>query len=143
MSKIFELIIYSNEPAEATNEILEHLNKFGPFFSKYLDSSHCLSNHETYSVKDLSLLKIGRDIENILLVDHSIMSYQLTYHNGIPINKFKFDMDDDRELVVLCKYLEFLAHETNMRKNITTYFDKYISALQMANGYVRSSTFAY
>lgn len=62
-------------------------------------------------VKDLR--KLGRNLEKVIIVDNSPMSYQLQPENAIAIKSW-FSDKTDTELFTLTEYLESIADSDNV-----------------------------
>ena len=82
----YELISFSSEPDNITKSIIKEIESKGKVFDYNFGREHCIL-YENTLVKDISL--IGRDIKNILIVDHDEKSFKLNEENGIKISKFE------------------------------------------------------
>jgi len=82
----YELISFSSEPDNITKSIIKEIESKGTIFDYNFGREHCIL-YENTLVKDISL--IGRDIKNIIIVDHDEKSFKLNTENGIKISKFE------------------------------------------------------
>ena len=72
-------------------------------------------------MKDLDII-LDRDNKNLIIVDNSIVSFAFDLDNGVPINSFMGTEVDDKELLFLYSFLEEVAEQPDVRKNIQTSF---------------------
>lgn len=56
------------------------------------------------------------------IVDNSILAFAFDLDNGVPINSFVGNEEDDRELLFLYSFLEENATKADMRVNIKESF---------------------
>ena len=56
------------------------------------------------------------------IVDNSILSFAFDLDNGVPINSYIGNEEDDRELLFLYSFLEEAASSSDMRVNIRDSF---------------------
>ncbi len=69
-----------------------------------------------YYIKDLKKVKrLGYDLNHVLVVDDDAYKLERHYGNHIPVKPFKC-ASDDRELVLLQKYLQKTGTVSNVRK---------------------------
>jgi len=60
---------------------------------------------EQFYIKDLDVI-LDREKTSMVLVDNSILSFAFDLANGVPINSFMGDEEDDRDLLYLVSFLE-------------------------------------
>lgn len=58
----------------------------------------------------------------MIIVDNSILSFAFDLDNGVPINSFIGNEEDDRELLYLYSFLEEAATAEDVRVNIRDSF---------------------
>lgn len=58
----------------------------------------------------------------MLIVDNSILSFAFDLDNGVPINSYIGNEEDDRELLFLFSFLEECAKSDDIRVNIRESF---------------------
>lgn len=68
-------------------------------------------------LKDLKILEVGRNLQDIIIVDNTIKSFYLHMTNGIPIHDFEGEATD-RALFHLTTYLKSFLHEEDVRVKI-------------------------
>ena len=76
---------------------------------------------ENFFVKDLDII-LDRKKENMIIVDNSIVSFAFDLDNGVPINSFMGNEQDDKEMLFLYSFLEEVASQPDVRKNIRDAF---------------------
>lgn len=87
----FEIVIFTAGEESYASPLLDKLDPKGLISHRlYRDSCKFDGNHH---VKDLS--RLGRDLNNVLIVDDRLRSYRLQPENGIHIKKFYDDLQDD------------------------------------------------
>ena len=69
-----------------------------------LTREHCFDS-KGFLVKDLRIIK-DRAIEDIIIVDNSIVCFAFNLDNGVPISPYMGDNDMDEELIFMTSYLE-------------------------------------
>lgn len=88
--------------------------------TKILCREYCSQQGAMY-IKDMS--KIGRKIEDIILLDNSPNSYYYQPENGLPISNW-YDSPTDRELFNYIEILEALAFVPDVRKHLPQLVDR-------------------
>ena len=58
----------------------------------------------------------------MIIVDNSIVSFAFDLDNGVPINSFMGNEQDDKEMLFLYSFLEEVASQPDVRKNIRDAF---------------------
>jgi len=72
-------------------------------------------------VKDLRVIT-DRAIEDIVIVDNSIISFAYNMDNGVPISAFFTGMDKDEELLYMVGFLEQVYAVPDVRTKIKETF---------------------
>lgn len=101
--QIFEVVIFTASVEIYCRPLMEHLDPQRRCAVLWRD--HCTNVNGLY-VKDLSLL--GRDLNNLAIIDNSPHAYLFQPRNAIPCTSW-FDNPDDRELRDLLGMLDQLA----------------------------------
>lgn len=100
----YEIIIFSSLPKKEVNNIIEKAE-----ISNYIDF---ILSKENYKEKDGILIKdikrIGRNINEIVLIDDNLLQCEYNKDNSIPIQKWKKDKTDI-ELFKLIPLLDYLS----------------------------------
>ena len=74
-----------------------------------------------FYIKDLEII-LDRNRKDMLIVDNSILSFAFDLDNGVPINSFIGNEEDDRELLYLYSFLEEAATAEDVRVNVREAF---------------------
>jgi len=56
------------------------------------------------------------------IIDNSILSFAFDLDNGVPINSYMGNEEDDKELLFLYSFLEEAASSSDIRENIKESF---------------------
>eukprot|EP00929_Paragymnodinium_shiwhaense_P001039 TRINITY_DN101264_c0_g1_i1.p1 TRINITY_DN101264_c0_g1~~TRINITY_DN101264_c0_g1_i1.p1 ORF type:complete len:345 (-),score=72.06 TRINITY_DN101264_c0_g1_i1:211-1245(-) len=104
VAKLYEVVVYTASMSMYANKLLDELDK-ERVISYRLFRESCTRLPQGYT-KDLS--RLGRDLQNVIIIDNSPVCYALQPHNAIPIKTWRDD-PSDRELVDLIPILESLA----------------------------------
>ncbi len=76
---------------------------------------------QDFFIKDLDVF-IDREKENIVIVDNSIMSFAFDLDNGVPIQSFMGNEEEDKELLFLISFLEEAFYTQDVRPSIREAF---------------------
>jgi len=101
MGELFECVLFTASLAKYADPVADLLDTSGCFRSRLFRES-CVFFKGNY-VKDLS--KLGRDLQNVVIVDNSPASYIFHPQNAIPVMSW-FDDKDDTELRDLIPFCE-------------------------------------
>ena len=93
--------------------------------------SNCIYKNG-YFIKDLRIIK-NRDLNNIIIVDNSIISFANHLDQGIPIPSF-FGNKDDNMLLFLLNFLKELSAENDIKASLI----KHIGLSKLYNSYKKS-----
>lgn len=69
---------------------------------------------EQFFIKDLDII-LDREKANMIIVDNSILSFAFDLPNGVPINSFMGDEEEDKDLLYLVSFLEEAFYQTDLR----------------------------
>ena len=58
---------------------------------------------------------MDREKSNMIIVDNSILSFAFDLANGVPINSFIGDEEDDKDLLYLVSFLEAAFYSNDVR----------------------------
>ena len=105
---------------------MDYLDKNNELFSLRLFREHCTKIEFQNSINYIKDLRIFQnvDLNDILIVDNSIVSFAFHMNNGIAILPY-YDNKRDKELVYLSKYLDSIVNSTDLRQENMKYI-KYI-----------------
>lgn len=104
MSKIFEVAVFTAGVPGYASAILDEIDTQQLINYRFYRES-CLCMNGSY-IKDLRV--IGRDLDDVLIIDNSPISYHLQPFNAVPITSW-FDNIKDRELLRLIPILSCLS----------------------------------
>ena len=76
---------------------------------------------DNFFIKDLDII-LDRERQNMCIVDNSILSFAFDLDNGVPINSYIGNEEDDRELLFLYSFLEEAANVPDIRVSIRDSF---------------------
>jgi CTD small phosphatase-like protein 2 len=112
LSSLYELIVYTAAEEGYAIMALELLDPELKYVKRLLARPYCVPLSNGVLVKDLRIFA-DRNVEEMLIADNNVLNFAFQLGNGIPISPFCGNEDDD-ELLWLRKYLEQLAHKTNI-----------------------------
>lgn len=110
LAQHFEIVIWTASLSQYAGPLIDKLDPQGLCAAR-LYREHCTLLN-TMHVKDLS--RLGRPLENIIIVDNSSVCYKLHPHNAIPIKSWHDDMRDT-ELLKLMPFLVSLSYVEDVR----------------------------
>ena len=133
MDKIYELVVFTASISKYADPLLDLIDKKG-YCPYRLFREHCTLINTTF-VKDLQ--RLGRDINNIIIVDNSPVSYALHPENGLPILTW-FEDKSDRELYKITPILQFLSSVPDVREFIPKFVENNTINYDKANEIIKS-----
>lgn len=104
VAQIYEVVVYTASMAKYANPLLDKLDTHGVVTHRLFREA-CTRVAAGYA-KDMS--KLGRPLQDVIIIDNSPTCYSLQPDNGIPIKTWRDDASD-RELVDLTPILAALA----------------------------------
>ncbi|XP_042192106.1 carboxy-terminal domain RNA polymerase II polypeptide A small phosphatase 1, partial [Callorhinchus milii] len=104
VGQLFECILFTASLAKYGDPVVDVLDKWNTFRSRLFREA-CVYHQGSY-VKDLSLL--GRNLNRVIIIDNSPLSYIFHPNNAIPVTSW-FDDMYDTELLDILPLLEKLA----------------------------------
>jgi Dullard-like phosphatase family protein len=115
--ELFEVVIFTASVDIYCNPLMDKVDPDGRLGAQRLFRDHCSSVNGSY-VKDLTLL--GRQLDQICIIDNSPVAYLFQPRNAIPIISW-FDDPDDTELIDLFPTLRALAEATDVYEVLDEY----------------------
>lgn len=108
VSQYFDICIYTASERVYADSILDQLDPDNLFLSNRLYRESCTlakleNGAKVVYLKDLRLIS-SYSLDEIVIVDNSLLSFALQPENGVPISSF-FSDPDDQELRCLADYL--------------------------------------
>lgn len=85
-----------------------HFDPEKKLIKQVLSREHCIESNKFY-IKDLRIIS-DRKLKDLIIIDNSIVCFAYNLDNGVPINDFHADSEDDMELYYMCSYLEDIFH---------------------------------
>ncbi|KAL3851437.1 hypothetical protein ACJIZ3_013319 [Penstemon smallii] len=116
LSENFEIVVFTAGNKMYASAVIDQLDNRN-LISHRLYRNSCTLINGRY-VKDLS--RTGRDMKSVVLVDDNPDSYELQPENGIPINQF-YDDDEDEELNKLIPFFQGLDSVEDVRDAVKVY----------------------
>ena len=115
LSKFFEIGIFTASVSEYADEVIKFLDPENNFIKFKLYRNNCITVNEILRVKDLRILK-GIDLKNIVLVDNNMYSFAAQLNNGILINSFYTNKNDNELCNVYGYLINYIYHAEDVRK---------------------------
>ena len=120
LAQWYEIVVFTAGEQEYADHILDYIDNNGTIFKKRLYRQDCIKIDNFY-IKDLDII-LDREREYMCIVDNSILSFAFDLDNGVPINSYMGNEEDDRELLFLYSFLEEAAQAPDIRVNIKESF---------------------
>lgn len=120
LSQLYEIIVFTAGVQEYADKILDQIDPERKIIKKRMYRQDCIQVQEFF-IKDLDVF-IDREKENIVIVDNSIMSFAFDLDNGVPIQSFMGNEEEDKELLFLISFLEEAFYTQDVRPSIREAF---------------------
>ena len=117
---MYEILVFTAGEKDYADPILDYIDQNNVLFKKRLYRTDCIQL-ENFYIKDLGII-LDRSREKMCLVDNSILSFAFDLDNGVPINSFVGNEEDDRELLYLYSFLEEASKEPDIQVSIRENF---------------------
>ena len=118
MSSIYEVVMFTASLPQYAEPLYAKLDR-NQVTAKLLFREHCIFYNGQY-VKDLT--KLGRPLNEIIIIDNSPVSYMFQPENALPCTSW-FNDKNDRELKELVPILEKLAIVKDVRQYLRSLVD--------------------
>ena len=115
VSKYFEVGIFTASIPEYADAVINYLDPESKLIKFRLYRNNCINVGDLIRVKDLSILK-NINIKNIVLVDNNMYSFIPQMNNGILINSFYGDKEDEELNNVLRYLIDYIFPADDIRK---------------------------
>lgn len=119
LSRYYELVIFTASIDKYANPVIDSLDS-NNLTRHRLYREHCTYMYNVF-IKDLK--KLGRRMEDILILDNSPISYLFQKQNALPIKTW-LDDRNDIELYKYLRLLEYLATVEDVREVISQVVDQ-------------------
>ena len=135
ISEFYELIIFNEGEKKYTDLLIDSLEENKIYFEHRLYREHIIIDNNDI-VKDL--IRIGRDLDKILIVDNMKQNFKLQKDNGILIKSFYGEDDinhmNDNVLEELANILINIAKDGgDIRKGIIKYKNQIVKKVTLGN----------
>uniref|UniRef100_A0A1C7CZZ0 protein-serine/threonine phosphatase n=1 Tax=Biomphalaria glabrata TaxID=6526 RepID=A0A1C7CZZ0_BIOGL len=115
MGELFECVLFTASLAKYADPVADLLDRWNVFRCRLFRES-CVFHRGNY-VKDLS--RLGRDLNQVVIVDNSPASYIFHPDNAVAVTSW-FDEMNDTELLDLIPFFERLARADNVYQTLKT-----------------------
>jgi RNA polymerase II subunit A small phosphatase-like protein len=129
MGELYECVLFTASLAKYADPVADLLDQWGVFRSRLFRES-CVFYRGNY-VKDLN--KLGRELQQIVIVDNSPASYIFHPDNAVPVASWFDDMSDS-ELLDLIPFFEKLSKMDNVYTVLCNSNHPYNSSVSQVNG---------
>lgn len=114
LATFYEIAVFTAAERTYATKIIKHFDPNGDYIKHILSREHCIHVNNFY-VKDLRIIA-DRKMEDMVIVDNSIVAFAFNLDNGVPINDFRGDEPMDEELIYMTSYLEDIYHHDDIRE---------------------------
>lgn len=114
LSQFYEIAVFTAAERTYATKIIKHFDPEGKYIKHILSRESCVHVNNFY-VKDLRIIS-DRKMEEMVIVDNSIVAFAFNLDNGVPINDYRGDVPMDEELVYMTSYLEDIYHYDDIRE---------------------------
>ncbi|XP_066261999.1 carboxy-terminal domain RNA polymerase II polypeptide A small phosphatase 1-like isoform X1 [Euwallacea similis] len=135
MGELYECVLFTASLAKYADPVADLLDQWGVFRARLFRES-CVYYRGNY-VKDLN--KLGRDLQQIVIVDNSPASYIFHPDNAVPVASWFDDMNDN-ELLDLIPFFEKLCKMDNVYTVLCNSNRPYNTSIPTLNGPNNSTT---
>lgn len=134
LNPLFDICVYTASEKVYANAILDKVDPSGQFLQRRLYRDKCTKAHldggRVVYLKDLRCIQ-GYQMNEIIIVDNSLLSFALQPENGIPISSYFYD-PQDIELKCLCNYLSGKVFNSDDIRNVNREEFKLQSIIDLA-----------
>ena len=122
VSKYFDVGIFTASAQEYADAVISFLDPEKKLIKYKLYRNNCIDFNELFSIKDLRILK-DVDLKDVILVDNSMYSFATQLQNGILINSFYCDKNDNELYNILGYLINFILPAEDVRKVNEQFFN--------------------
>ncbi len=117
IKKKYYIVVYTASHNNYADAVLDFLDPENTIFEGRLYRKDCIQaqiDQTKFYIKDLDIFQ-NFNIKDIVIIDNSVLSFAYHLNNGIPIVPY-YDSKEDSELIILSKYLLFIADSYDLRE---------------------------
>ena len=138
ISEFYELIIFNEGEKKYTDLLIDSLEENKIYFEHRFYREHIIFDNNDI-VKDL--VRIGRNLDKILIIDNMKQNFKLQKENGILIKSFygenEHSLNEDNILMELAKILNKIAKDGgDIRNGLVKYKNEIINKVTLGNNNV-------
>ena len=115
VSKYFEVGIFTASVPEYADAVINYLDPENKFIKFRLYRKNCINVKDLLRVKNLKIFQ-NIPLKKIILVDNNMYSFTPQLNNGILINSFIYDKDDNELANVLSYLCNYILPAEDVRK---------------------------
>ena len=128
VNKYFEVGIFTASVKEYADAVISFLDPESKLIKFRLYRNNCINFNDTFTVKDLRIFK-EVNLKNIVLLDNSMYSFAAQIDNGILINTFINDKNDNE----LYNALEYLIKYISPAEDVREINERFFNFRQIIN----------
>ena len=113
LSQLYEIVVFTAGVQDYADPILDVIDPEKTIFKTRMYRTSCIKADQFF-IKDLDII-LDRDKKDVIIVDNSILSFAFDLANGVPINSFIGDEEDDKDLLYLVSFLEEAFYQSDVR----------------------------
>ena len=117
MKQYYTLVLYTASHQSYTDAVLNLIDPDKEYFKYRLYRNNCIPtkiDQKQFFIKDLSIIE-DYSLENIVIIDNSVLSFAYHINNGIPIVPY-YEGNEDSELPILAYYLISIRNYKDLRE---------------------------
>ena len=115
VNKYFEVGIFTASVKEYADAVISFLDPENKLIKFRLYRNNCINYNDAFTVKDLRIFK-NVDLKKIVLLDNSMYSFAAQINNGILINSFINDKEDNELFNALNYLVNFILPAEDVRE---------------------------
>ena len=122
LKEYYEIIVFSSGICPYVNFIVNHLDPKKLYIEYVLHRLHCVMEND-FMIKDLRVIG-NRSLNDIIIIDNSILSFAWNMDNGIYIPTYQGDCEDC-ELLKISEFLKRIVNVDDVRPYIKEFSGTY------------------